>query len=89
MFDLNIISYLRWPFHHSTGNMRWEVFEEGFYLFPLSNIDHIHGTGAYLTGLILEKQNARHELWVLVISIKDGDGDVDAGIVVLSSVHFL
>lgn len=58
-------------------------------LFPLCHIDRVHGAGADAAGLILEKQHAGQELWVLVISIQDGDGDVGAGIEMLSSAHFL
>lgn len=58
-------------------------------LLPLCDIDCVHWAGADVTGLILEKQRAGQELWVLVISIQDGDGDVGAGVEVLSSAHFL
>lgn len=58
-------------------------------LLPLRDIDCIHWAGADATGPILEKQRAGLELWVLVISIQDGNGDVGAGVEVLSSVHFL
>lgn len=57
-------------------------------LFPLCDVHGVHGAGADPIGL-LEKPYAGQELWVLVISILDSDGDVYAGIVVLSSVHFL
>lgn len=58
-------------------------------LIPLCNIDCVHRAGANTTGLILEKQNAWQEMWVLVVSIQDGDGDVGAGTEVLCSAHFL
>lgn len=58
-------------------------------LFPLCDIDCVHRAGADAAGLVLEKQRAGHELWVLVISVQDGDGDVGAGVEALSSAHFL
>lgn len=58
-------------------------------LFPLSDVDRVHRAGADLISLLLEKPRAGQELWVLVISILDSDGDTGADIVVLSSVHFL
>lgn len=58
-------------------------------LFPLCDIDCVHRAGADATGLILKKQRAGQELWVLVISIQDADGDGGAGVEVLCSVHFL
>lgn len=58
-------------------------------IFPLCHIDCVHRAGADATGLILEKQHAGQELWVLVISIQDGDGDVCAGVEALHSAHFL
>lgn len=58
-------------------------------LFPLSDVDRVHRAGADLISLLLEKPCAGQELWVLVISILDSDGDTGADIVVLSSVHFL
>lgn len=58
-------------------------------LFALCHIDRVHGAGADPARLVLEKQNARLELGVLVISIQDWDGDVGAGVKMLCSVHFL
>lgn len=58
-------------------------------LFPLCDIDCILRASADGTSVILEKQHAGQELWVLVISIQDGDVDVCTGIEVLLCVHFL
>lgn len=58
-------------------------------LVPLCDIDCVHRAGADGAGLILEKQHAGQELWVLVISIQDVDGDDGAGIEMLSCGHFL
>lgn len=58
-------------------------------LLPLSDIDCVHRAGADVTGLVSEKQRARQELWVMVISVQDGDVDAGAGVEVLCSAHFL
>lgn len=58
-------------------------------LFPFCDVDCVHGAGADATDIILEKKDAGQELWILVISIHDGDGDVGAGVEALSGAHFL
>lgn len=58
-------------------------------LFPLRHIDGVHRAGADLTFLVLEKQHAGLKLRVLIVPVQDVDGDADAGVVVLSCVHFL
>ncbi len=71
------------------GGIKWLREGSATHLFSLCNIDCVLRAGADVAGVILEKQCAGQELWVLVISIQDSDGDVGAGIEVLSSVHFL
>ena len=76
---------------YNTGNMCMVRLNKGLAtdLLPFCDVDCVQGTGADATNLILKKQDAGQELWVLVISIQDGDGDIGAGVEALSSVHFL
>lgn len=76
--------------HMTNKTKSLEVFERGLTdLLPFCYIGGVHRAGADLTFLILEKQHAGLKLWVLIISIKDVDGNADAGIVALCCVHFL
>lgn len=58
-------------------------------LRPLGDVDRVHRAGADTAGVVLKEQHAGQELWVLVISVQDCDGQGGAGVKVLSRVHFL